>query len=173
MNTYTKGPEEALNDLVMDLVVAGHLARDRRLTPDHADRLVVRVKAAAGNMVERDDAALLTKTANLLERASVRIKSAEVRPRTRSRAKAAPAPRPQPDIPAMIRQANAEQINRGGPFDRDTSEDLERQRAAEQNRQLAAKNEQAERARREQIEAEKVWQSQDEGVAEVPWWRRG
>jgi hypothetical protein len=118
---------------------------------------------------------LLTAAAGRLETLTPRIKAAEIRLRTRSRAKAGTdrGSVPAPDIAAMIRQANAEQMSRSGPFDRDRFEDLERERAAEQNRQLAAKNEQAERARREQIEAKKVWQSEDEGVAEVPWWRRG
>jgi hypothetical protein len=142
MDTYTAGAEERLNDLIKDCVVAGHLARARKLTPDYADALAMRVRSASTDMIEDSDAALLRSTANALSQISTRIKSADVRPR----AKAAPAPGP--SIVDVIRELDAEQMASGGPFNRDAFEDVERARIAEQNRQLADRQRKAEEQRR-------------------------
>jgi hypothetical protein len=154
-DSYVQTPEEKIDDLARDVFVAGHLARDRRLTPDYADALAFRVRKASTDMIEPADVQLLAKTADRLESASIRIKSGNLHSRVelaatgpRPRVKAAPAPRPQPDIAAMNLQADLEQVFAGDPFDRDEFEAVERERIAEANRQLAERNRAGEEERR-------------------------
>jgi hypothetical protein len=138
--TYTPG--ERLNDLCTEVLVAAHLARDRRLVPDYADALAMRVRSPSADMIEDSDAALLRSAANALSQMSTRIKSADVRPRAKT------GPSPGPSIAEMIRQLDAEQIASGGPFNRNEFEATERARVEEANRQLAKLNRSIEESRR-------------------------
>jgi hypothetical protein len=146
-DSYVQTPEARINDLVKDLVVAGHLARARKLQVDYAEKLAARFKVAATDMILDGDRELLSAAASTLKRASIRIKSAEVRPRVKA------ASRPEPDIAAMSRAADFEQVFRGSPFSVNDHERQEAERAAEANRQLAAKQRRHEAQRAAQVAA--------------------
>jgi hypothetical protein len=161
--TYTS-PREKLDDLCRNVLVSAHLAKSGRLTPEFADALASRVKAASSAMVEPGDRELLRYTAAQLGAVSTRIKAGEAR----TRAKASngngsrSVPRPAPDYLRLSREADAEQMSLGGPFDRTEFEDVERRRSETQNAMLAAKQRKLEEQRRAQV-------AQDE--PETPWWR--
>lgn len=141
MDTYPAG--ERLNDLVLDCVVAGHLARDRKLTPDYADALAMRVRSKSVDMVEPADAQLLLSTANALSAIATRIKAREVRPRVKA------GPAPGPSIRDMIRQWDAERMAGGSSSSLDP--DVEAARLAEANRQLSERIRQLEAERARQV----------------------
>lgn len=136
----TYSPGERLNDLCSDVLVAGHLARARGLTPDYADALAMRVRSASADMIEDSDAQLLLSTANALSHTSMRIKSAEVRPRVKA------GPAPGPSIKDMLREWDAERMSGGSASSLDP--DVEAARIAEANRQLAERNRSIEEQRR-------------------------
>ena len=77
--------EDVLDNVFRDVQIAGLLARERKLTPDHAEGIAARVRAAAF-MTEPSDRSLLDKTAQKLEAVSRRIKAAAVAPRTKTHA---------------------------------------------------------------------------------------
>jgi hypothetical protein len=55
---------------------------------------------------------------------------------------------PRPSIAELLRAQDSATTASAGPFDRDTFEDVERERIAEANRQLAARDRQGEESRR-------------------------
>jgi hypothetical protein len=90
--TDVLSPEDRIDNLCRDVLVAGYLAKDRRLTPAYADALATRVRSAAHDMLLPHDGDLLRATATTLERASLRVKTAEVRPRVKAAAVQPPPP---------------------------------------------------------------------------------
>jgi hypothetical protein len=164
MTDYVQTAEAALTDLCHDVLVGAHLAKSGRLTPELADDLASRVKAASSVMVEPGDRELLRYTAAQLGAVSTRIKAGAA---TRTRAKASNGSgsrsvrRAEPDYLALAHAADAEQMSFGGPFDRTEHEDVERRRAESANAALASKQRKLEADRRTQVSPE----------PETPWWR--
>jgi hypothetical protein len=75
MTHYVQTPGDRIDNLAHDVLVAGYLARDRKLTPEAADQLAVRVKAAAADMIVPGDIDLLRTAAERLQTLSVRVKA--------------------------------------------------------------------------------------------------
>lgn len=164
MTTYTPSPAEALDDLARDILVAAYVAKDHKLTLDHAERLARRVRAKSADMIDDADRELLQAAANGFERLSTRIKAGARGATVRPRAKAASRPRP-PSQGELVRRFDQQQLSTmfaaGAPFSVNDPLRSEREVLA-QTRLLRERNRKAEEQRRRQL-------GLDEHQTERPW----
>jgi hypothetical protein len=80
-DTYTPGPEQVLDDLVLDTFITALTAAQNKLSTKAADGVAARLRSAAAKMIEDGDADLLRTAAGRLETVSLRVKATEARQR--------------------------------------------------------------------------------------------